>query len=432
MLWRGAKEAEPWMNADRRDFFVVQTNGLPMVPKVDRWTVRGAEDTEPIVRTLGGQMDCSWVPTKLGRGQAQGVQIDTWRGPMRLSLGMEPMEPKTHGDGGFAESQVRNLTAAQVFRRSKNYPCDNWYQSPCRNKVTNFGLWQQSLGKISSKMVGVKVSEPKAYGGARSAKELENYLWGMEQYFLTARVPETEKVTISSMYLGGDAKLWWRTHMVDDVDDGREKIDTWARLKKELKAQFLSGNVSWVARDKLKNLKQKGSVECAGSSWCYHCCGCLGRFPLQQGEFGDFSPPKFMKNRKEKEAGRKKDAASSQRNGGKDHSVAQGNNNLKSQGCFLCNGPHLVRECPKREKLNVLLAVENDEGHEQEVVALVNPLNLLNSIVGFNANKNEGNMEVYSERVGKITGTMPKKEARQRKSSMRASTSSGGGGLLAP
>ncbi|KAG6517754.1 hypothetical protein ZIOFF_021152 [Zingiber officinale] len=158
----------------------------------------------------------------------------------------------------------------------------------------------------------------------------------------------------------------------------------------------------------------------------------LANFHSNKESLETSSPPKVMKNRKAKEVERKKDAASSRRNGGKDHSVAQGNNNLKSQGCFLCNGPHLVRECPKREKLNVLLAVENEECHEEEVAALVNPLHLLNSIVGFEANKNEGNVEVYSEQVGKVKGTMPKKEARQRKSSTRASTSSGGGGLLPP
>ncbi|KAG6507273.1 hypothetical protein ZIOFF_032615 [Zingiber officinale] len=237
----------------------------------------------------------------------------------------------------------------------------------------------------------VKVPEPKAYGGARSAKELKNYLWDMEQYFLAARVLETEKVTISSMYLGGDAKLWWRTRMVDDVDAGREKIDTWARLKKELKVQFLPGNVSWVARDKLKSLKQKGSVRdyvkeftslmldisnMSEEDKLYNflyglqpwaqielrrqnvrdllgaiiAADALADFRSNKESLEPSYPPKILKNRKVKEVERKKDAASSRRNSGKDHSVAQGNNNMKSQGCFLCNGPHLVRECPKREK----------------------------------------------------------------------------------
>ena len=53
----------------------------------------------------------------------------------------------------------------------------------------------------------VKVPEPKPINGARSAKDLENFLWDMEQYFKVARVPDQEMITITSMYLLRDAKL---------------------------------------------------------------------------------------------------------------------------------------------------------------------------------------------------------------------------------
>ncbi|KAL0443885.1 UNVERIFIED_CONTAM: hypothetical protein Slati_2111200 [Sesamum latifolium] len=56
------------------------------------------------------------------------------------------------------------------------------------------------------------IPEPKAYGGARDAKEVENFLFTMEQYFLAANVEdEAMKVSTATMYLTGDAKLWWRT-----------------------------------------------------------------------------------------------------------------------------------------------------------------------------------------------------------------------------
>ncbi|KAG6474774.1 hypothetical protein ZIOFF_068713 [Zingiber officinale] len=101
----------------------------------------------------------------------------------------------------------------------------------------------------------IRVPEPKSFGGTRSAKELENFLWDMEQYFVVAKVPETKKEIIASMYLIGDAKLWWRTRLVDDANAGRQKIDTWDRLKKEMKDQFLPGNTSWIARDGLKQFE---------------------------------------------------------------------------------------------------------------------------------------------------------------------------------
>ena len=58
----------------------------------------------------------------------------------------------------------------------------------------------------------LRTPERHSYGGARDAKEFENFLFDMEQYFRATR-PDSEetKVSIATMYLNGDAKLWWRT-----------------------------------------------------------------------------------------------------------------------------------------------------------------------------------------------------------------------------
>ncbi|KAJ7968204.1 Senescence-specific cysteine protease sag39 [Quillaja saponaria] len=106
----------------------------------------------------------------------------------------------------------------------------------------------------------MKVPEPRAFGGARDAKELENFLFDMEQYFRAVRMDSEEaNVTTTTMYLAGDAKLWWRTKYVD-IQDGRCVIDTWEDLRRELKAQFFSENVEYIARRNLRELKQTGTI----------------------------------------------------------------------------------------------------------------------------------------------------------------------------
>ena len=82
----------------------------------------------------------------------------------------------------------------------------------------------------------------------------------MEQFFKAAHVPNEEMVSITSMYLSGDAKLWWRTRMGDDAKSGRPQITTWETLKRELKEQFRPTNSAWLARGSLKRLKRTGSV----------------------------------------------------------------------------------------------------------------------------------------------------------------------------
>ena len=106
----------------------------------------------------------------------------------------------------------------------------------------------------------VRVPEPKIFNGNRNMKELENFLWDMEQFFRVAHVLDGEKVSITSMYLIGDAKLWWRTRIEDDVEFERPQIITLETLKNELKDQFLPTNTSWVAKESLKRLRHIESV----------------------------------------------------------------------------------------------------------------------------------------------------------------------------
>ena len=82
----------------------------------------------------------------------------------------------------------------------------------------------------------------------------------MEQFFKAAYVPHSEKVSIASMYLMGDAKLWWRTLVREDSKAGRPQVAEWETLKKELKDQFLPTNVGWLVRESLKELKHTDSV----------------------------------------------------------------------------------------------------------------------------------------------------------------------------
>ena len=57
----------------------------------------------------------------------------------------------------------------------------------------------------------------------------------MEQFFKAAHVQDSEKVSLTSMYLMGDAKLWWRTRVGENLEAGRPQVAEWETLKRELK-----------------------------------------------------------------------------------------------------------------------------------------------------------------------------------------------------
>jgi hypothetical protein len=58
---------------------------------------------------------------------------------------------------------------------------------------------------------------------------------------------------------------------------------------------------------------------------------------------------------------------------------AQGKSTKPNFTCFICDGPHIARECPKREKLNVIRAGDSDE--DEGVVTHINPMRVINFLV---------------------------------------------------
>ena len=72
-----------------------------------------------------------------------------------------------------------------------------------------------------------KVRTPEPRTGSRGARELENFLWQMEQYFEAISLEdEKAKVRTATMYLRDTATLWWRRRH-GDMERGRCAIDTW-------------------------------------------------------------------------------------------------------------------------------------------------------------------------------------------------------------
>ena len=258
----------------------------------------------------------------------------------------------------------------------------------------------------------VKVPEPRAYGGARDARELENFLFDVEQYFKAVRVQSEEtKVTMATMYLTGDAKLWWRTKY-DDIQGGRCIIDTWADLKKELKAQFFPENVEYMARRQLRDLKHTGTVreyvkqfsalmldirDMSEKDKLFYFMEGLkpwARTELQRQRVDDLSTAqaaaerlndyandpaskpkgrpdggdggKFFRGGKPKSGGASSSNTTESYNwrrgapaAGSSTSRPSGPSaNPRPMACFLCQGPHRIAECPNRGKLNALLAQE--------------------------------------------------------------------------
>ncbi|KAL2223628.1 UNVERIFIED_CONTAM: hypothetical protein Sindi_3110900 [Sesamum indicum] len=253
----------------------------------------------------------------------------------------------------------------------------------------------------------LRIPEPKAYGGARDAKEVENFLFDIEQYFLAANVEdEARKVSTATMYLTGDAKLWWRTKYAE-IQANQLRLDTWALLREAIREQFFPENVEYNARRALRKLEHTGSVREYVKSFSALMLDIRdmsekdklftfmeglkpwARLELQRQRVTDLGSamaaaerltdfnPEGRRDRQttpgpvqNKSGGAKSFKSNSNRGGGdrKPHAQSSsmgssGKNRpqetkqgapQKNSGCFLCDGPHRYRDCPKKQLLNAL------------------------------------------------------------------------------
>ncbi|XP_070025193.1 uncharacterized protein [Nicotiana sylvestris] len=106
----------------------------------------------------------------------------------------------------------------------------------------------------------LKIPEPKPYSGARNAKEVENFIFDVEQYFdVVGGLEEAKKLATADMYLQGDAKLWWRLKY-EAIKASEDALKTWAELNAAIRLQFFPENVEYNSRRKLRELCQTKSV----------------------------------------------------------------------------------------------------------------------------------------------------------------------------
>ncbi|KAL3499013.1 hypothetical protein ACH5RR_041745 [Cinchona calisaya] len=281
--------------------------------------------------------------------------------------------------------------------------------------------------------------KPKEFNGHREAKEVDNFLWSMEQYFRNAGIRiDEQKVNLVSSYLTDYALLWWRRR--SDTRSGTA-ITTWDQFVDEFRSYFYPQYTERDARAKLRRLEMKGEVReyvkefsqlmlqiqsmseedaffqfmdglkpwtrlelerrnVDNLSKAMLVAESLVEFkprekPTTPREKPNFSKPKGKEIAKEsyKEFGGGAREKSPSKNEGKSFITRdKGKRPIK---CFFCDGPHMARECPAKAKL-AAMAMEEETAEEKQLGSL----RILNTIKVKKSQKKRGLMFADVEIAG--------------------------------
>nr|GEY40140.1 hypothetical protein CTI12_AA187700 [Tanacetum cinerariifolium] len=187
------------------------------------------------------------------------------------------------------------------------------------------------------------VPKPSSFVGKREAKAVDDFLWEMEQYLEGVNmVDDASKIKMATLYLKDTPVLWWRIRH-GDIERG------WA--KTELERCGVQDVATAIAH-----------VEA------------LIDFSSRR----DLSKPRDRKVNHEKGGG-DKDAQPKVDHArkpptGKDRSVKT---NYKSGGCFICDGPHRARDCPKKTSLNRMSAHDDEDASNGRCMGSMRILNAI-------------------------------------------------------
>uniref|UniRef100_A0A803M3H6 Ty3 transposon capsid-like protein domain-containing protein n=1 Tax=Chenopodium quinoa TaxID=63459 RepID=A0A803M3H6_CHEQI len=262
----------------------------------------------------------------------------------------------------------------------------------------------------------VEIPKPPKYHGKRNAREIDNFLWSMERYFEVVHLEEdASMINAATMYLGDDAILWWRRRE-QDIKSGSCSIRTWDEFKKDFKRQFYPENAKKVSMMKLRDLKHTSTIkeyirqftslmleidDLSEVNQLIYFTGGLQRWAQQEVERRNVKtlaeaiavaeslidiPRESRRDRGKRveEGDQEEEEASHPKARYADHGKDKAKSKWESKGdnrdggkpskpfkCFLCEGSHLARNCPVRQKLSAMIATEEESAPTTRMGAMV-------------------------------------------------------------
>ncbi|KAI5328758.1 hypothetical protein L3X38_028155 [Prunus dulcis] len=261
--------------------------------------------------------------------------------------------------------------------------------------------------------------KPKSYNGKREAKELDTFLWNIERYFKYLKLEDDEpKINAATLFLTDNALMWWRRRSIE-IEQGTFTLETWEDFKKDIMLHFYPENAKYEAKEKLRWLKQTGSVKDYVATFTnllfevpsmidedklmYFMSGLQNwaKLELQRRHVQTLSEAiaaaeslvEFKRNdqgdskfngkkggngsgggdNKPKEGSKSGDKSDGHKSSWKKNDKGDKGKDKSKLACYFCDGPHMMRDCPKKKALNAM----NQETEREAGMGAIHRFNAL-------------------------------------------------------
>ncbi|CAN6684103.1 unnamed protein product [Malus baccata var. baccata] len=235
--------------------------------------------------------------------------------------------------------------------------------------VKQFVQGSREIKALDSKVIDS--FKPKSYNGKREAKELDTFVWNVERYFKYLKLEDDEsKISTATMFLADNALMWWRCRSME-IEQGTFSLTTWDEFKKDLMLHFYPQNAKYEAKEKLRRHVQTLSDAIAAAE---------SLIEFKSSHQGD-SKSTGKKGNHERSGGEHKPKDKAETSKPKEKKVDKhdkGKGKSWQPNCYLCDGPHMMRDCPQKKALKAMAFKENKADGSND--ATMGCIRLLNAI----------------------------------------------------
>ena len=175
----------------------------------------------------------------------------------QMTINEDPMASKTfmegEGDESFDEgtmlpSQVRNYLRCKKpkHKHSRDYDYGGRYEDRYRDD----GYYEKRNNDEGSRF------NPKfdilEFEGRKHANDFLDWFNTVERVFEYSDPPERQNVKLVAIKMCKNASFWWENLKRWHQRDGKKKIETWEKIKKELKGSIFPSTIAKISSSKFR------------------------------------------------------------------------------------------------------------------------------------------------------------------------------------